>query len=167
VTMEQRVQNLRQEFDRTFSIPREERRESFEDFIAVRVAGDPYLLRLADLAALAARRTIVPLPSRRPECLGLIGHQGAPAALFSLRLLLGYGASASPPRWMAVLRDAAATALAFDEYEGFARIPESEIRPLGPAAQRRFVSRGARHGEQLRLVVDVPAIVKTLGDSQR
>ena len=40
MTIEQRVQNLREEFDRSFSIPREERRESFEDFIAVRVAGE-------------------------------------------------------------------------------------------------------------------------------
>jgi chemotaxis signal transduction protein len=167
MTIEQKVEALRREFDGRFSLPHAMVQEAAEDYLAIRIAGDAYLLRLQDLAAVAANRTIVPLPSRRPECLGLIGHQGSPIALFSLRGLLGYGASSTPPRWTAVLRDSAASALGFDEYDGLARIAVSELTPLGAAAPRRFVTGGARWAGQARLIVDLPAIVKSLAEPQR
>lgn len=167
MTIEQKVEALRREFDGRFSMPHETSRETTDDYIAIRVAGDAYLLRLQDLAAVAAKRTIVALPVRRPECLGLIGHQGTPIALFALRGLLGYGPSSAVPRWTAVLRNSAAAALAFDEYDGLARLAGSDLTPLGAAAQRRFVSGGARWSGQPRLIVDIPAIVKSLAEPQR
>lgn len=166
MTMEGRLEALRREFDQSFSVAHREGRESVEDFLLIQAAGDPYALRLGDIAALASRRTIVPLPSRRPEFLGLVGHRGSPAALFNLPQLLGYPAAGSLPRWFVLLRAGGAVALGFEGYDGHARIPASEQTPVGEAAKRRFVTKAVRHAGRVRPVVDIPGIVGALEESK-
>ena len=160
--MNERVRALRRDFDASFAAPPRSDADTFEDFLAIRIAGDSYAIRLADVAALAARPAVAPLPSRRPECLGLVGHKGALAALFSLPALLGANAGASAPRWMVLLRAGAGLALAFDDYEGCARVALSALASLGEAAKRRHVARAARHGGVTRLIIDIPSIVNDL-----
>jgi chemotaxis signal transduction protein len=160
--MNDRVRDLRREFDASFAAPPRSEERLFEDYLAIRIAGDPYAIRLADVAALAARPSVAPLPSRRPECLGLVGHKGALAALYSLPALLGADAGTSTPRWMAVLRAGAGLALAFDGYEGCARVALTDLASLGEAAKRRHVARAARHAGATRLIIDIASIVNDL-----
>jgi chemotaxis signal transduction protein len=159
---QERARALRADFDRSFSEPHQEERREFESFIAVRLAGDPYALRIRDIAALGARPRIVPLPSRRPEFLGLTGHGGSLAALFGLSLLLGYGRSPSLVRWFVLPRRATALALGFEEYEGYAQVAMSEIHAVGDAAKRRYATHAAQHAGVVRLIVDLPAVVDAL-----
>jgi chemotaxis signal transduction protein len=166
MTIESRLEALRREFDESFSVAHRELHRELEDFLLVRVADDPYALRLGEIAALASRRTIVPLPSRRPEFLGLAGHRGSLAAIFSLPRLLGYPAASGTPGWFVLLRAAGGIALAFDAYEGHARVPASEQTPIGDAARRRFVARAVRHGGRVRPVVDIPGILVALEESK-
>lgn len=152
---------LRRDFDAAFAAPAREGRDASEDFLAVGVSADAYAIPLADVAALSARPAFTPLPSRRPACLGLVGHGGAAAALFSLPALLGAPAS-GPPRWMALLRTAKDLALGFERYEGYARVLLSDIVPLGEGSRRAYVTRAARHGGVSRLIIDIPSIVNDL-----
>ncbi|HEX7900789.1 MAG TPA: chemotaxis protein CheW [Planctomycetota bacterium] len=160
--MNERVRALRREFDASFAAPPRSVGEASESFLAIRVAGDPYAIPLGDIAALAARPATAPLPSRRPECLGLVGRGGALAALYSLPALLGAAAGTSTPRWMALLRAGTGLALGFEDYEGYARFTLSELSPLGEGAKRRHVSRAARHGGTSRLIIDIASIVNDL-----
>ena len=41
---------LRQDFDRTFALPPSLAAPEVEDLLAIRVAGDPYAIRLLDIA---------------------------------------------------------------------------------------------------------------------
>jgi purine-binding chemotaxis protein CheW len=157
-----RVEALKRDFDRAFAAPPRGVQEAFEDVLAIRIGGDPYAIRLADVAALAARPPAVPLPSRRPECLGLVGQGGSLAVLYSLSALLGLGGGTSTPRWMALLKGGSGLALGFEGYEGYARIPLSEIAPLAEGAKRRHVSRGAGRGAATRLIIDIPSILNEL-----
>lgn len=157
-----RVRALREDFDRSFSLPHQEGRRDLENYIAVRVSGDAYLMRLEDIGALAARRTVVPVPSRRPEFLGMTGHRGAPVALFSLAMLLGYGRAAALPRWFIVLRGAGGLGLGFDEYQGHVPVAGSDVCPVGEGARRPFVTRAAGTGGVVRPIVDLPGVLATL-----
>lgn len=163
---QERVRALREDFDRSFSLAPSQELEGFESFIAVRLGGDPYLLRIHDVAALATRPRIVPLPSRRPEFLGLTSHGGSLAALFSLSLLLGYGRSSSPARWFILTRQANTLALGLEEYDGYARVRISELHAVSEAAQRPFAVQAAGHAGGVRLIVDVPRIVQALSSGK-
>lgn len=160
--MNERVEALKRDFDRAFAAPPRGVQEAFEDVLAIRVGGDPYAIRLADVASLGARPAAVPLPSRRPECLGLVGQGGSLAALYSLSALLGLSGGTSTPRWMVLLKGGTGLALGFEGYDGYARIPLSEIAPLADAAKRRHVTRAAGRGASTRLIIDIPSIVNDL-----
>ncbi len=167
VSSEERVRELRRDFDGAFALPRREGRSEVESFLAIRLAGNSYALRLADLAAIAARPRISPLPSGRSELLGLIGHRGRLAALFSLPLLLGYPRLGLNPRWYVLPRQAPTLALGFDEYDGHVRVAGEDLQSVGDSVRRRFVSRVLRQGGMLRLVVDLPALVADLAGQAR
>jgi purine-binding chemotaxis protein CheW len=156
----ERVEALKRDFDRAFAAPARTVQEAYEDALAIRVGGEAYAIRLADVAALGARPAPVPLPSRRPECLGLVSQGGSLAALYSLAALLGLGAST--PRWMVLLKGGTGLALGFEGYEGYARIPLSEIAPLADGAKRRHVTRAAGRGAVTRLIIDIPSILNEL-----
>ena len=158
---------LKAEFDQAFASPQRADARDREGFLLVRVSGDAYAIRLNDVAALAARPRIVPVPSRCPEFLGMAGHRGSLVALFSLPRLLNYGGAESAPRWFVLLRAPGLPALAFEAYEGFAWIPTTELRAVGDAATRRYVTQAVHHANSTRLIVDVPAILGALSQETR
>ena len=157
-----RVRSLRADFDRSFGQPYREDLREFEGLITMGISGDPYALRLSDIAAMGARPRIVSLPSRRPEFLGMAGHHGSLIALFSLSQLLGYSGGGAASRWFILLRAAGSLGLAFDDYEGYARVAVSDIHDLGDSARRRFVTQAVRHAGTVRLIVNIPGMVDAL-----
>jgi chemotaxis signal transduction protein len=160
---QERVRTLKSEFDRSFSDPVRDDRRDVEGFLAVRVSGDGYALRLDDIAALAVRPKLVPLPSRRPGFLGMAGHRGTLAALFSLSQLLDYGSSsAAAARWFILTRASATLGLAFEAYEGYVHVATSDIHAVAEGARRRYATRAVRQAGAVRLIVDIPAIVGDL-----
>ncbi|MGH9895296.1 MAG: chemotaxis protein CheW, partial [bacterium] len=56
-----RVAALRQAFDESFAAPPPEESQGLEDLLRIRVAGDPYAIRLRDIAGVVARRKVVPI----------------------------------------------------------------------------------------------------------
>jgi len=162
VPVQERLRALRAEFDQTFSLPRRPEGREREGFLKIRVAGDAYALRLNHVDGLASRPRIVPLPSRCPEFLGMAGHRGGLAALFSLPRLLGYAGTETPSRWFVLLRASGSLGLAFETYEGFAWMDTAEIRGIGDAVRRRHVLQAVQHEGLTRLIVDVPGVLGAL-----
>ncbi len=161
--LEERLVDFRRAFDHAFALAPVTNAGAFEDLLAIRVAGDPYAVRVREIAGLVASRRIVPLPSRRDELLGVAGVRGSLVAVYSLGALLGYGADSAAPSWLALAGAPEALGLAFEEFEAFMRVRSEDVyaEPSLDGA-RRHVGEVVRAEDQSRRVVDVPSILRAL-----
>jgi purine-binding chemotaxis protein CheW len=161
-----RAATLRLAFDRSFAEPVAVRDTDTVDLVAVRVASDPWALRLDQVAGLLAQRKVIALPSPLPELLGLVGHRGAVVPVFSLRALLGYRDAGEPEEWIALVDDdGSLVGLAFERFEGHHRIPSSGLfAPRADASARPHVAESARVGVDgaLHPVLSVPSLLRAI-----
>jgi chemotaxis signal transduction protein len=118
-----RAEQWRQAFDQGFAEPPPAAPPALQDFLAIRLAGQPHALRLDELAALQPHAAPTPWPGAPPALLGLVAQRGAALPLYDLAALLGE-APCAQPAWTAVLRHAP-LALAFEGFDGHWRLPAS------------------------------------------
>lgn len=158
--LQSRLVELRQSFDRAFAEPHAEGRvEARLELLAIRIGRDPYALRLSQIAAIEADRTITHVPSDHPELLGIAGLRGAVVAVFDLAGLLG----APRPdvlRWL-VLAKGAPVALAFSAFDGQLTVPLDALAAT-EASHAGRVHEVARGGGISLPVVDIPALLAGL-----
>jgi len=152
---------LRQSFDRAFARAPADGSDRMEDFLAIRVASDPYAIRLAEIAGLFADRAVTPLPHPVPGMLGIATFSRAIVPVYDLRALLGY-AMLDAPRWFVV----AATrpvALRFDAYEGHLRLPQDARAPARrPDRARRHVRELVRTAHLVRPIVHLASVLEAI-----
>jgi chemotaxis signal transduction protein len=161
--LEQRLLGFRRAFDQAFAVAPITAVEAFEDLLAVRVAGDPYALRVREITGLVASRKIVPLPSRRPELLGVAGNRGSLVAVYSLAALLGYGADSKPASWLALAGSGEPIGLGFEEFEGFLRVRSGDVHAAHAAeGAKPHVAQVVVVGNQARRIVDIPSTLAAL-----
>jgi chemotaxis signal transduction protein len=164
-----RLIDLRQSFDRAFSEPEAERAEATLALLSIRVGRERYAVRLSDIGAIEADRTITPVPSEHSDLLGIAGLRGAVVAVFDLATLLDLPRPEGP-RWL-VLAKGAPLAFAFSAFEGQIVVPASALASAEPgrAGRVRDVVRLAapdgvasnEDNESLPLI-DIPALVAVL-----
>jgi chemotaxis signal transduction protein len=111
-----RLIELRRAFDRAFSEPVAERVAETLDVLDIRVGREHFALRMSEIAALEADRTITAVPSDHPALLGIAGVRGSVVAVFDLAVLLDLP-RLDASRWL-VLAKGAPLALAFSEFSG-------------------------------------------------
>jgi chemotaxis signal transduction protein len=162
--LDRRVGELRDAFDRSFAERPSTATIATEDLIAIRVGGDPYAVRTAELSGVSANRKVVTVPSRRPDLLGVAGIRGALVPVYGLASVLGYPETASSREWLALCGHPDLVALAFERLEGFLRVPQTDLHaPERPEGSRRHVSQVVRVGGIARLVVDMRSTLAALG----
>ena len=163
-TTSSRVAELRSEFDRTFSLPPSSQvAEQIENLLAIRVAGDPYAIRVMEISNLANNRKTVPLPSPIPELLGVASMRGGFLPVYNLEALLGYKAGPHPPRWLALCASDEPVGLAFGEFEGYLRVPLAQIYSAEQKdATRQHVTHLVRAADVVRAVVSIPYLVEMI-----
>lgn len=125
--LERKAADLRVQFDHSFALPPEQTTRETHDFLAIRVGGDPYAIRLRDISGIVARRTIVTVPARAPAFVGVAGIRGDIVPVFSLASFLGYGDDQEPPRWMILCGRDQPVGLCFAEFEGYLRLSSLAI----------------------------------------
>jgi chemotaxis signal transduction protein len=154
-----RLIDLRQSFDRAFVQPVAERAAETLEVLDIRVGRERFALRLSQIAALEADRTITAVPSDHPELLGIAGVRGAVVAVFDLAALLDLPRPESL-RWL-VLAKAAPLALAFSDFDGQRTLsPEVLARAeADPTGRVRDLIR--QDGAAIPLI-DVPALIADL-----
>jgi chemotaxis signal transduction protein len=152
--------NLRHTFDRSFAEAARREATVLESFLAIRVGGHPYALRLTEIAGLHAGHRIVAVPSRAPELLGIAGFRGSLVPVYGLRLLFGYPAGDSP-RWLVLVGRREPLALAFDHFDGLVRVQREQIAPASQRSGPRHVQEIVQ-AEALLPVVDLPSIIDTI-----
>lgn len=158
----ERIQSLRDAFDRSFSeAPPVGGALAVPRFLGLRVAGDPFALRMTDVARLHTGGTVVPIPTSSPTLLGIASVRGSLIAVHDLHVLLGYPAGGPRRFWILVRRRDHPMGLAVDgldgQFEADATSP-SEVAG-GPA---RYTRGATRTGAAIRPIVDVASILGAL-----
>ena len=121
-----RAEQLRAAFDAGFAAPRPEAAAPTTDLLRFRIGGQVRALRLAEIASLHADLPITHLPATTPAMLGVSMVRGALIPIYDAGRLLGV-APMTHPRWIVLTRG---LGLAFDVFEGFARVTDDGAHAL-------------------------------------
>ena len=161
-----RAQSLREAFDRGFSEAASQAAASpASRFLGLRIAGDPFALRMTDVARLHTDGTVVPIPSPSPTLLGIASVRGSLVAVHDLHVVLGYPAGGARRFWVLVRRDHP-VGFAFDGLDGqFEADSTSPIEAAGGTA--RYIRGASRSGASIRPIVDVASILEALARMTR
>lgn len=151
---------LREAFDASFAQSPRVGGDAAVDFLAVRMGGDAFALRLSETAGLFADRKVTPVPTTVAEFRGVSGFRGVLVPVYDLGALLGYPPFASG-RWL-VLAAGGVLAFAFDGFEGHIRVAPDGITARRDAGSARQVHEIARRGDRAWPVVDIPAAVEAI-----
>jgi purine-binding chemotaxis protein CheW len=157
---------LRRRFDESFARPAGSTAERREEMLAIRVAGEPYALRLSEVAGLRADLKIVPVPSPAGPLLGIVGVRGSMAPIYDLAALLGHPPVAAP-RWVAFARAQQFVGLAFETFESYLCVAEDSLaadgaEEPGTVRTRPQVRGTARAAGLLRPIIHMPSVVDML-----
>lgn len=169
--LDPKVLALRAAFDQSFAEAVAGERPEQLNFLAVRIAGDPYALQLSEIQSLHASRWLVAAPSALPELLGMAGFRGVLTPVYDLARVLGYGAEPAA-KWLVVVQHPSPVAFAFGGFDAHLRVTResvSESAPAGTAVVRGAVQRGASTLPLLHLpslVAGIAQRIKTFGSVQ-
>lgn len=167
--LERSVVALRQAFDRSFSEAPATGDGAKERLLAIRIDGHRYALRLDEIAGLASRRKIVPIPSAMPQLLGLSGNRGTILPVYDLAALMGHEGRRTETRWLVFAHGRHEdVGLSCFSLEGYLELPRSEIRPRespSSAPARRHVHHTVRSSDGPRSVIDLSSLVAALADA--
>jgi chemotaxis signal transduction protein len=152
------VAALRRAFDRSFAAPPPAGLAMFEDFLAIRMGEAPYAVRLPEIAGLHAGRKIVPIPRTAPELLGIVGLRGTLVPVFDLHLLLGCPEGAGL-RWLILVSAPQPVALAFEQFEGYVRIPGA---PQPARTTSRHISGAVLVAGVPRPIIDMASVLEAI-----
>ena len=153
--MSTHAHELRTAFDAEFAAALPSPESGRCDVLCIQVAGEPYAVRLGDVASLHAGLRVVALPARAPELLGVAAIRAAVVPIYNLAVVLGMSGAAAQ-RW-AVVHRAGTAGFAFERYDGHVRIAETAISAAsrsGPIAGQLVVA------GQPRLVIDLDSVVE-------
>lgn len=152
---------LKRAFDASFAAPARLVRLHTSRFLALRIAGDPWVVATDSISGIVVGSRIVPTPGPVPGLLGLMGHRGFAVPVYDLPLLLGYPASPSAPRWV-LLAAADAVGLACPDPESNIELAAPEIVTADAGVARLHARRVLRTEVGPRAIVDVGSVVDTI-----
>jgi purine-binding chemotaxis protein CheW len=131
ISVDGRIDRLREEFDRSFAEPARSHDAEQVELLAVGAGGRPYALRLSQTAGLHPDRPVTPLPGPVPALLGLAGFAGSVVPVYDLASLLGHPGPGRP-RWLVLATGSPSLALAFHELDGHLRVAADAIVTEAP-----------------------------------
>lgn len=156
----QSAQALREAFDGAYAQVAEEAPVGVENLLAVRIAGEPYAIRVAEIAGLYADRRVVRLPVAEPALIGMASFRRRIAPVYDLARLLGCTAAAAPT-WLVLARAGDVVALAFEAFEGHCSVTAEQLIGAGSAPATPSVLRGAVRAQgAIRPIVDLPLVLQ-------
>jgi chemotaxis signal transduction protein len=156
------VNEMRRMFDQSFSSPDSTPSGEYEDYLAIRIAGRPYALRVVELARIELMGKIAALPGGHSWLQGLAGIKGKLVPVYSLELALGHDRSSGDKNWIAIVKEQS-FGLAFDIMDGYFRIHRSDSVGTSAAEPARMRNELAlSHNGELRTIVHLPAILAAI-----
>jgi chemotaxis signal transduction protein len=159
-----KLAELRGAFDRTFAVARSQVVDQTEDFLFVRVARDPYAIKVREISGIVSDRKTIAVPSRASELLGVAAIRGGFVSVYSLAALLGYGRAGDSVRLLVLCGSKEPVALAVNDFEGYFRVSSSQVHAAEPSdATRGCVKQVVRTADAVRAVVDIADLMKVIG----
>ena len=171
-SLKQTATELRNDFDRSFTLPPTSAGiEQSENLLLIRIAGDPYAIRVKEIRGLENNYPIALLPSDTPELIGVAGIRGELVSAYSLAALLGYPSEPNDGRWLALCGNENRVGLVFSTLEGYLRVPAAQVFPArNEDALRGHVKEAAIAGDIVRALVNIPVLedaIRTRGGENR
>jgi len=168
-TTNETVRALRQAFDQSFARALQPANLQLLEVLVVRIGGDGYAIRLADIRGLYADRRVVPVPSPLADLLGVTGFRGQVVPVYDLGALLGKTRRGAL-RWMVLVqtRGRDLRALAFDTFEAYAAVTADRLVAVDdPGLASDLTARPFMHGavrieQTVRPILQVQSIVDLL-----
>ena len=161
--LDQRLAELRRAFDEAFSLPPALPQEDGVDFLLIIAGGQPYAMRMSELAGVEVDRKRVVVPVQARGLLGLSAVQGQLVPVFDLASLLGSASTKASARWTALHRGSELIGLAFEQMQPPRRVASRDVIPLERAREQAPLSREAiRVDSRLMHVLDIPSVVLTI-----
>lgn len=158
-----KLAEMRTAFDQTYAIPPSiQSVGQIEDLLAIRLAGNPYALRTAEISAFARIPKMVTVPSPSPELEGLAGIRGAVVPIYSLAALFGSDRE-QQVRWCVWCGSEELIGFAFGQFEGFVRASRSQIySPQQEDLTCEHIKSVFRTDETVRPVVNLSSLVQLM-----
>jgi purine-binding chemotaxis protein CheW len=152
---------LREAFDAAFAAPPAEPRRDEVPLLVLQAGAARVAVRALETRGLVAPGRIEPVPSRRPELLGVTGRRGSLLPVYGLARLLGIDDAGEVPRWLLLAGGAGRVGLAFGALETYRRVPAADVQPAS-GAQGALREVAQLEGGALP-VVSIPALLKGIG----
>jgi chemotaxis signal transduction protein len=160
-----RADELRRVFDSSFAVAPDTSPAKPVDLLAIRVGGARYAVRLRDASGIFFDAMVEPIPSHRPQLLGMAAFRGTFLPVFDLRKVLGEKVS-ERPRWTLLVGAPATLGLAFDHFDGHLRVSDTAIASArAPDAPAEHTSEIVATGTGILPVVHLPSVLDALGRS--
>jgi purine-binding chemotaxis protein CheW len=160
-----RAEQLRQEFDLSFTRPTLAADEGREMLLAIRFTTTAAALRLGDISALVANKAITPVPAASGALLGLAAFRGAILPVFDLQNLVLHARSVAS-RFL-VVAASAPLAFAFEGFEGQVAAASSNI-VARHGEGHAFANDLVTAGTQVRPIIHLPSVIEAIrGDDHR
>lgn len=153
-----RVDQLRREFDDSFAAQAVAGDVRSGELLAIRLRGDPHLIRLADINRLLRAGALLSYPATATAWLGLAGVAGSVLPVYDLGVLVGYPPDGLPG-WIALCA-AAPVALAFDSFDG--QVRHMDEQALDGAPSDALVSRVVRVAGGSCPLIEIGVLVERL-----
>jgi purine-binding chemotaxis protein CheW len=135
----ERAAEMRRDFDRAFAAPVRFDQVLQDNFLAIKVGGQPCAIRLSEIAGLHVDKKITPVPGGNAALRGIAGFRGVIVPVYDLAAVLGFP-GASSTRWM-VIAKATSAALAFESFERQLRVLPDGVVPQSTGTELRGCSR--------------------------
>lgn len=151
---------LREEFDSSFARKPSAASEEHIGCLLIEVAKARYALRVLQLDALHAGRTIVPVASPDAALRGLAAFRGGVVPVYDLASLLGQTRPRAP-RWVFTTGRNTPVAFAFDGFIGHHQAPVSDLTRAS-TGHSPFIAGLLRYGAEGFPLIQVPALVEAI-----
>jgi chemotaxis signal transduction protein len=157
-----KVADLRRAFDQAFSAAPAAADAELEDLITVQIAGKPHALRAREISGLFLHRSVLKVPTRRSELLGIAGIRSALVPIYDLAALLELGQSTSASPWIAVCDSLEPLGLSFQSLEGLLRVAKNCVSEATLDTASGLPRSVLRVNDQTYPIVEVGLLVKKL-----
>jgi purine-binding chemotaxis protein CheW len=157
------LEQLRGDFDRSFAQPSKTEATELVEFLAFRVGGTCYAVRLQHVGAVHELRAMTRVPCHSPGFDGLTAVQGQLVAVYDLAAWVTTTGKASSRRWLLVCHEDRQVGFTVDTVDGYLRIPPSRVVATEDSQQRSTsVSHAFDDDSGPRLVVDFSLLLDSL-----
>lgn len=147
----QKAEELRSVFRQAYERPIDIRKSDTVAFLRVLIVGEPFALRVSEIAEVQAKPKITWLPTQSREFLGVTSLRGEMIPVYSLGELIGRSASEARDGWLIYLRHSAPVGVFISEYGGFVE-----------ASPQQVYSRLLNIGGQVHSIIELADIINRI-----